>query len=76
MSERDQKRAEFEASGQKKNPLKWVLFLLPVVGIALGAFLALGERTSSAAYPVVEASGGQVVIAENEVGDGKAHFFP
>ena len=73
MSNREEKRAQFEKD-KKRGPLVWVLIALAVVAAGgLGVWSSLDE--SGGTYPRVRVEDGSVRIPLASVGDGMAHFF-
>ncbi len=73
MSDRNEKRAQFEQQ-KKKNFLP--IILIALVLVAGGGFLGWKFMAANACkYPLVSASGGQVAIPVSQVSDGQAHFF-
>ncbi|WP_432821077.1 Fe-S-containing protein [Trichloromonas sp.] len=73
MSDRDSKRAQFDAD-KKKNYLPLLAFgLLLLAGVALIGWKFIG--TGEGKYPLVTAVAGQVSIPVARLDDGNAHFF-
>ncbi len=74
MTERQDKRAQFE-QGKKRGGFPWI-FLAAIVlaGGAFGAWMAV-DTGEGAKYPLLSAAEGQIVLPLAQVSDGKAHFF-
>ncbi|HKL48433.1 MAG TPA: DUF2318 domain-containing protein [Desulfuromonadales bacterium] len=72
MSDRQEKKEQFEKS-EKKSPLVWFVVALVAVIAAGGGWLTLGG--SDSAFARVDAKEGKVRIPVSQVDDGKAHFF-
>jgi uncharacterized membrane protein len=73
MSERQDKKAQFEQD-KKRSPLPRILLALVVVAATvLGGWLVLGKGDGK--YPTVSAHQGVVTLPVSQIADGKAHFF-
>ncbi len=75
MSDRQDKRAQFEQGGKKSPAGKIAVVVVAVVAIAVGAWAYMGGTAGSGKYPQPASSQGMLTIPVSEVGDGKAHFF-
>ncbi len=73
MSDREQKRAQFEAEKKKSVAPLLVIAVLLIVGIAMVGWKFAG--TTDGKYPLVKAVSGQVSIPVGQIDDGNAHFF-
>lgn len=71
MTERQDKKSQFEQGGGKSSK-KWVV-IAAVAAMVVAAFAWIGLAADGG--NVVSASGGQVTIPLAEVGDGQAHFY-
>jgi uncharacterized membrane protein len=73
MTERLEKKAQFQEPSKKRGPFIAVISVALVAVLALAAWAVLGGKNGS--YPPVTAQGGVVTIPAAQVSDGKAHFF-
>jgi uncharacterized membrane protein len=75
MSERQEKRAQFEQT-KKRGVLPWIVAAVAVVAVAAGVvgWTAAGGGKGGK-YPLVRAEEGRIAIPLAQVSDGKAHFF-
>lgn len=73
MSERQDKKAQFEQV-KKRSPLPRILLaLVAVAAAALGGWMSLG--TAEGKYPAVSVEHGVVSLPVKQIADGRAHFF-
>lgn len=73
MTERQEKKAQFQQPAKRRGPLVIVIAILLVGVLSLATWAFLGGSNSS--YPSVKAQNGVIAIPAAEVSDGKAHFF-
>lgn len=73
MTERQEKKAQFQKPSKSRGPLVIVIAILLVGVLSLATWAFLGGSNGS--YPAVKAQNGLIVIPAAEVSDGKAHFF-
>lgn len=72
MTDRQEKKAQFEHQTSSKRPL--ILGVALVLAVALAA-AAWGLFGGAGGYPAVSAKDGVVAIPASQVSDGKTHFF-
>lgn len=73
MTERQEKKAQFQDSSKSRGPLVMVMVVLLIGVLSLAAWAFWGGKNSG--YPAVTAQSGVVAIPASQVSDGKAHFF-
>ncbi len=73
MSERQQKRAQFEDKKKKSFLPVLMIGLVVLAGAGLLAWQSLAVDAGK--YPTLTGSGGQLSIPLSQVQDGQAHFF-
>ncbi|MDO3379365.1 DUF2318 domain-containing protein [Geoalkalibacter halelectricus] len=73
MTDRQEKKAQFEQQGSNKKPLLVVAAVVVAALLAVAGWGLLGG--GSGGYPAVAAQNGMVSIPAAQVSDGKAHFF-
>lgn len=74
MSERQEKRAQFQQE-KKRQPILWVAVALVAAVAAAGIVGWKSAGDSGGAYQAIVAEGGTVTIPVAQVSDGKAHYF-